>query len=85
MISIRKDVLGDTQYEFPRPFELQSCIADILEENVSEKFFLKPDSVIKFLSKNEADQQAQIFYEVTDHKLSNEEIQLVRNGGHITG
>lgn len=85
MISIRKDVLGDTQYEFPRPFELQSCIADILEENVSEKFFLKPDSVIKFLSKNEADQQAQIFYEVTDHKLSNEEIQLVRQGGHITG
>ena len=85
MVSIRRDVLGDTQYEFPRPFELQSCIADILEENVSEKFFLKPDSVIKFLSKNEADQQAQIFYEVTDHKLSDEEIQLVRQGGHIAG
>ena len=85
MISIRQDILGDTQYEFPRPFELQSCIADILEENVSEKFFLKPDSVIKFLSKNEADQQAQIFYEVTDHKLSDEEIQLVRQGGHIAG
>ena len=85
MISIRKDILGDTQYEFPRPFELQTCIADILEENVSEKFFLKPDSVIKFLSKNEADQQAQIFYEVTDHKLSDEEIQLVRQGGHIAG
>lgn len=83
MVSIRRDVLGDTQYEFPRPFELKTCIADILEENVSEKFFLKPDSVIKFLSKNEADQQAQIFYEVTDHKLSDEEIQLVRNGGHI--
>lgn len=85
MISIRRDVLGDTQYEFPRPFELKTCIADILEENVSEKFFLKPDSVIKFLSKNEADQQAQIFYEVTDHKLSDEEIQLVRQGGHIAG
>lgn len=85
MVSIRRDILGNTQYEFPRPFELQSCIADILEENVSEKFFLKPDSVIKFLSKNEADQQAQIFYEVTDHKLSDEEIQLVRNGGHIAG
>ncbi len=85
MISVRADVLGDTQYEFPRPFELKTCIADILEENVSEKFFLKPDSVIKFLSKNEADQQAQIFYEVTDHKLSDEEIQLVRNGGHIAG
>lgn len=85
MVSIRQDILGDTQYEFPRPFELQTCIADILEENVSEKFFLKPDSVIKFLSKNETDQQAKIFYEVTDHKLSDEEIRLVRKGGHIAG
>jgi DNA (cytosine-5)-methyltransferase 1 len=85
MVSIRRDILGNMQYEFPRPFELKTCIADILEENVSEKFFLKPDSVIKFLSKNEDDQQAQIFYEVTDHKLSDEEIQLVRQGGHIAG
>ena len=110
MISVRADVLGDTQYKFPRPFELQTCIADILEEGVSEKFFLKPDSVIKFLSKNEtkqrvqcdaridnaesrsfvgeaneADQQAQIYYEVTDHKLSREEIEHVRQGGHIAG
>ena len=85
MVSIRRDILGDTQYEFPRPFELQTCIADILQEDVSEKFFLKPDSVIKFLSKNETDQRAQIFYEVTNHKLSNEEIQKVRQGGHITG
>ena len=85
MVSVRADVLGDTQYEFPRPFELDTCIADILQENVSDKFFLKPDSVIKFLSKNEADAHAQIFYEVTDHKLSDEEIQFVRNGGHIKG
>lgn len=85
MVSVRADVLGDTQYEFPRPFELTTCIADILEKEVSDKFFLKPDSVIKFLSKNEDDQKAQIFYEVTDHKLSDEEIQLVRNGGHIAG
>ena len=83
MVSIRRDILGDTQYEFPRPFELQTCIADILQEDVSEKFFLKPDSVIKFLSKNETDQRAQIFYEVTNHKLSNEEIEKVRQGGHI--
>lgn len=85
MLSVRADVLGDTQYEFPRPFELNTCIADILEDGVDEKFFLKPDSVIKFLSKNETDAKAQIFYEVTDHKLSDEEIATVRNGGHITG
>lgn len=80
MLSVRKDVLGDRQYEFPRPFALDSCIADVLQEDVSEKFFLKPDSVIKFLSKNEADQQAQIFYVVTDHKLTPEEIENARKG-----
>lgn len=78
MISIRQDILGDTQYEFPRPFELTTCIADILEDEVSEKFFLKPDSVIKFLSKNETDAAAQIFYTVTDHKLTDEEIAAIR-------
>ncbi len=82
MLSVRKDVLGDRQYEFPRPFALDSCIADVLQEDVSEKFFLKPDSVIKFLSKNEADQQAEIFYVVTDHKLTPEEIENARKGQH---
>lgn len=81
MLSIRQDILGDTQYEFPRPFELTTCIADILEDEVSEKFFLKPDSVIKFLSKNETDAAAQIFYTVTDHKLSDEEIAAIRAQG----
>lgn len=81
MISIRQDILGDTQYEFPRPFELTTCIADILEEEVSEKFFLKPDSVIKFLSKNETDAAAKIYYTVTDHKLSDEEIAAIRAQG----
>lgn len=81
MISIRQDILGDTQYEFPRPFELTTCIADILEEEVSEKFFLKPDSVIKFLSKNETDAAAKIYYTVTDHKISDEEIAAIRAQG----
>lgn len=81
MLSIRQDILGDTQYEFPRPFELTTCIADILEDEVSEKFFLKPDSVIKFLSKNETDAAAKIYYTVTDHKLSDEEIAAIRAQG----
>lgn len=78
MVSIRKDILGDTQYEFPRPFPLKTCIADILEDEVDNRFFLKPDSVIKFLSKNEKDAAASIFYIVTDHKLSDEEIATAR-------
>lgn len=78
MVSIRKDILGDTQYEFPRPFPLEYCIADILYEDVEEKFFLQPDSVIKFLHKNADDDSNGIYYMVTDHKLTDEEIAEVR-------
>lgn len=78
MVSVRKDILGDTQYEFPRPFPLNQVIADILEEEVDSRYFLKPDSVIKFLTINETDTHAPIFYVVTDHKLTNEEIAAAR-------
>ena len=80
MVSIRADLLQGTQYEFPRPFALDKCIADILEENVDERFFLKPDSVIKFLTVNEATDGSEIHYMVTDHKLSDEEIRKARSG-----
>ena len=79
MVSIRADLLQGTQYEFPRPFELDRCIADILEDDVDERFFLKPDSVIKFLTVNEASDADQIRYVVTDHKLSDEEIAKARS------
>lgn len=78
MVSIRADLLQGTQYEFPRPFALDKCIADMLEDNVDERFFLKPDSVIKFLTVNEATDGSEIHYMVTDHKLSDEEIQRAR-------
>lgn len=89
MVSIRADLLGGservageyspaTQYEFPRPFPLDKCIADVLEDNVDERFFLKPDSVIKFLTVNESTGSNDIHYTVTDHKLSDEEIRRAR-------
>ena len=80
MVSIRADLLQGTQYEFPRPFALDKCIADILEDNVDERFFLKPDSVIKFLTVNEQTDGSDIHYMVTDHKLSDEEIARARSG-----
>lgn len=91
MVSIRADLLGGservageyspaTQYEFPRPFPLDKCIADVLEDNVDERFFLKPDSVIKFLTVNESTGSNDIHYTITDHKLSDEEIAKVRSG-----
>ncbi len=80
MVSVRADLLGGTQYEFPRPFPLDKCIADVLEDNVDERFFLKPDSVIKFLTVNEQADGSDIHYLVTDHKLSDEEIARARSG-----
>jgi len=80
MVSIRADLLHGTQYEFPRPFALDKCIADILEDNVDERFFLKPDSVIKFLTVNEQADGSDIHYLITDHKLSDEEIAKIRSG-----
>lgn len=79
MVSIRADLLNGTQYEFPRPFALEKCIADVLEDNVDERFFLKPDSVIKFLTVNETTDGSEIHYMVTDHKLTDEEIQRARS------
>lgn len=79
MVSIRADLLQGTQYEFPRPFALDKCIADVLEDNVDERFFLKPDSVIKFLTVNEQADGSEIHYMVTDHKLSDEEIAKARS------
>ena len=68
-------MLNGTQYEFPRPFPLEKTIADVLEEDVSEQFFLKPSSVQSFLEKN--DETQQMVYVTTDHKLSQAEIDAV--------
>lgn len=77
MLSVRKD-LNLPIYRFPKPFRLLKCIADILDEDVPESYFLKPDSVIKFFQTNEADKNAAICYAYTDHKLSNQEIARIR-------
>ena len=42
-------ILGDYQYEFPKPKELEVKLRDLLEEEVDEKYFLS-DKMIKVLS-----------------------------------
>ena len=59
LVSIRKDLLRGTQYEFPRPFPLTQCIADVLEPEASPALYLKPESVTSFLQKNEPKQREQ--------------------------
>lgn len=78
MVSVRADILNGAHYEFPRPFPLSSCVADILDDDADHRFFLKAESVIAFLRNNETDHASGIVYLDTDHKLSNEEINTAR-------
>lgn len=52
-LSMRKDVAFD--YQFPDPIPLNHRLADVLEEEVAERFFLKDDAVNKFLKANDND------------------------------
>ena len=52
-ISMRRDVAFD--YRFPEPFELKTRLKDVLEEEVSDRYFLKDDAVGKFLKANDSD------------------------------
>lgn len=36
-------ILGDYDYEFPKPVELKLCLGDMLEDKVDEKFYLNED------------------------------------------
>jgi len=40
-------LLGDYYYEFPQPIELKECLADRLEDNVSEKYYLSDEQISK--------------------------------------
>ena len=52
MLSVRKD-LGLPPFRFPRPVRLERSIADVLEPDVDPRYFLRPESVGSFLTKNE--------------------------------
>ena len=52
-LSMRRDVAFD--YQFPDPVPLDHRLADVLEEEVDSRFFLKDDAVSKFLKANDED------------------------------
>lgn len=52
LLSIRKDVdSGD--FIFPKEFELTTCLKDVLEDNVEDKYYLSEKSIEGFISHNE--------------------------------
>ena len=51
MVSIlRTEDDPDPQYYFPKPFGLDRCLKDVLEEDVDEKYYLKQSQVDLFLA-----------------------------------
>lgn len=46
-------LLGDYSYEFPRKKELKLCLADMLEDEVEEKYYLSYDVMAMFRRHNE--------------------------------
>ena len=72
MVSVRNDI-GRDSFKFPLPWELDKCLADVLEDDVEQQYFLADSMVQKFLENNE-ETKGEFAYAVTDHFLSEEEI-----------
>lgn len=53
LISIRKDVLGDDTYIFPKPIPLEKRIKDILEPEVDDSFYLSEKALSYFQKVND--------------------------------
>lgn len=40
------------KYHFPKPFKLKKCLADVLEENVDESYFLSDEMLARFCTRS---------------------------------
>lgn len=52
LVSIRIDGDEWPRYYFPRPFKLDTCLADVLQEGVDESFFLRDEMLARFCDKS---------------------------------
>lgn len=74
MVSVRNDIMPEAIYPFPEPQTLHRTIADVMEKDADQQYFLKPESVKAFLTKSETEK---MIYFTTDHKLTEEELNEV--------
>ena len=69
LISIRIDDNDPLpKYHFPKPEPLQLCLADILEENVDEKYFLSDEMLARFCKKSLEDERAAVAQQHTEQE-----------------
>lgn len=52
LISVRNDDDGIVKYHFPKPQPLTICLADVLEEDVDERYFLSDEMLARFCEKS---------------------------------
>jgi len=57
VFSIRKDVEGAAEYQFPQPFPLRRKLRDLLEEEVDESYYLRDEVVEKYLAKTKENKE----------------------------
>lgn len=43
-------ILGEATFDFPKPFPLEKRLRDVLEENVPEEYYLRPEQVERILA-----------------------------------
>jgi len=72
MLSWRDDLPLPDQFPWPQPQALTRTIADVLDPDVPDTFFLRPESVISFLTRNE--QGDRCLYRVSDHLPTPDEV-----------
>ena len=46
-------IIGEATFEFPKPFPLEKRLRDVLEENVPEEYYLRPEQVERILAHTE--------------------------------
>ena len=59
-ISIRNDINPFNllyHFEFPKPIPLQLCLADMLEDQVDEKYYLSDQSIASFIAYNQRQEE----------------------------
>lgn len=49
---LRTEDNPNPKYNFPKPFKLEKCLADVLEEKVDESYFLSDDMLSRFCEKS---------------------------------
>ena len=72
MLSWRDDLGLPDQFPWPQPQALTRTIADVLDPDVPDTFYLRPESVISFLTRNE--QGDRCLYRVSDHLPTPDEV-----------